>query len=129
MAMSPLRPKAAICLANTTSKPMSLESAVTTATSLVRERAGSGRMAPAGCRKVVATSCASVELPPLPKVSSLRPAAKEAAIASAQAASRSASRSSTSRRSATISPALSTVERRTSSSTASRSAGAAYRNG
>src|SRR6266542_3879835 len=88
-----------------------------------------GEQAAAGCRKVVATYCASVELPPLPKVSSLAPAWKQAAIALAQANSRLPSRSRTSWRSATISFALATVERRTSSSTASRSPEPAYRNG
>src|ERR671910_312996 len=83
-AMSPGRPKAASWRAKTTSKPTSLARAVTTATSSVRERAGRGRPPGRGCRKVVATAWASVELPPLPKANSRPPPMKDRAMAPAQ---------------------------------------------
>jgi len=108
--MSPARPKAAICRANTTSNPMSLLSAVTTAMSFVSPKAGSGLSSPAGLRNTLARSCASVELPPLPNASSRPPAANAAAISWAQATIRSRSASSTVRRKAMISCALSTVD-------------------
>ena len=135
-AMSPGRPNAASCRANTTSNPMSLDSAVTTATSVVRARAGSGRAArPAdppgtpGLRNSAATSCASVELPPFPKVNSRPPARNASAIRAAQAARSSPWSSRTVSRSRTMSFAFSAVERRTSSMTTSSPGPPADRNG
>jgi hypothetical protein len=77
----------------------------------------------------MATAWASVELPPLPMANSRPPPAKDRAMARAQSASRAASRWMVRRRSSTISAALSTVERRTWSSTASMSDPPEYRNG
>ena len=77
----------------------------------------------------MATAWASVELPPLPKANSRPPPMKDRAMALAQSASRAASRRTVSRRSSTISAALSTVERRTWSSTSSRSEVPEYRKG
>ena len=77
----------------------------------------------------MATAWASVELPPLPKANSRPPPANDLAMARAQSASRAASRCTVSRRSSTISAALSTVERRTWSSTSSRLEAPEYRNG
>src|SRR5215472_13197408 len=63
-AMSAGRPNAATWRENTTSTPMSLHRAVTTAMSLDRQNAGSARRPSPGWRNSVAISCASVELPP-----------------------------------------------------------------
>ena len=77
----------------------------------VSDSAGSGRPYQ-GCRNVVATSWASVLLPPLPNVKSLPPAANLAAIASAHSAIRPAYSSATCSRSRTISSAFSSVDHR-----------------
>src|SRR5215469_8466708 len=128
-AMSVRRPNAAICLAKTTSTPMSLHSAVTTDVSLASPSAGSGRASPPGFRNRVASSWASVALPPLPKASSRPPPANRAAASRAQDIRRALSRVLTSRRSSVISRAFATVDRRTSSRTAGRSLAPEYRNG
>ena len=91
---------------------------MTTATSVVSAIAGSARAPCPGSRNSCATACASVLLPPLPKVNSRPPARKEPASAAAQATSRSAYSTAIRCRSATISAAFSAVARRTSSSTA-----------
>src|SRR5580692_7322193 len=128
-AMSFRPPNAASCRAKTTSTPMSLQSAVTTAVSLPSPNAGSGRASPPGCRNKVASWAASVALPPLPNANSRPPAANLAAACRAQSASRAPSRAATSRRSAPISSTLATLEARTWASTAARSEVSAYRNG
>ena len=67
-------PWAISCRENTRSKPTSLPSAVSTAVSSTRQRAGSGR--PDGGRaNSAASDAASVELPPLPNVNSRPPPA------------------------------------------------------
>ena len=127
--MSLLVPKAAICRANTTSTPMSLLSAVTTDVSLARQKAGSGRASGPGLRNRVASCCASVALPPLPKANSRPPAANRPAASRAQRSSLAASRAQTVRRSLVISSVLATVDARTWSRTAGRSDVPEYRNG
>ena len=76
------RPWAMTWRAKTRSKPTSLPSAVSTAWSSTRQRAGTAP--PTGGRlNSSARPAASVELPPLPKVSSRPPAAKRSAIIAA----------------------------------------------
>src|ERR1700751_966063 len=133
-AMSPERPNAPSWRANTTSTPMSLHSAVTTDVSLASPNAGRGGAASPddrfpGFRNRVASCAASVALPPFPKANSRPPAANLTAISRAHRAIRAPSRWALTCRSAVISPALATVDTRTSSSTAGRSLVSAYRNG
>ena len=124
-AMSFRPPNAASCRANTTSTPTSLHSAVTTEVSLARPNAGSaGAVLPSmgpGFRNSVASCCASVALPPLPKANSRPPAPNLAAASRAHSAILAPSRAATARRSSPISATLATVEARTWSSTADRS--------
>jgi hypothetical protein len=99
-AMSPRSPNAMICREKIVSTPTSLASAVSTATSLVRAIAGSGRQcATGGARQSAAASCASV--------------------ASAASTSWSRNSSASCRRSATTSRHFWSVEPRTSASRAS----------
>jgi hypothetical protein len=121
-AMSAGRPWASSWRENTTSKPMSLDKAVSTAWSVASERAGSG--VPHGGRvKSWATSSASVELPPLPKVKRRPPAAKRSAMAAATVSSWTWQRASDSSRRRVLSAHLASAERARSarSESASRS--------
>src|ERR1700733_378958 len=75
-AMSPRPPNAASCRENTTSTPMSLHSAVTTAVSLASPNAGKAGTPPPGSRNSVASCCAS-GAPPASADSNLLPAGRD----------------------------------------------------